>query len=280
LKTREEAVKDKTARILREVLGGNLSIEEGAAAIEAAYGVPSETFPPGTAEVLDLGFAVIDAGRGKRTGYPEVVYCAGKTPEQTETIMARMRERHIPVLGTKACPATAAKILARFPEAEYDETARTITLGSFCPPDKRRGLVAVAAAGTSDLPVAMEAVRSAEFFGSRVTLINDIGVAGIHRLFTRLEDLRKARVIVAAAGMEGALAAVIAGLVSVPVIALPTSVGYGASFGGLSALLGMLTSCAPGISVVNIDNGFGAGYQANLINQGAQSGPPESGYSI
>jgi NCAIR mutase (PurE)-related protein len=256
-------LRDKTARILREVREGTLSVEEGAAAIETLYGPPAE----GVSGDLDLGFAVIDARRGERTGYPEVVYCAGKTPEQAELIVARMRERHIPVLGTKAEPALAARIRARFPEAEYDETARTLAVGSLCPADERRGMVAVAAAGTSDLPVAMEAVRSAEFFGSRVTLINDIGVAGIHRLFTRLEDLKKARVIVAAAGMEGALAAVIAGLVSVPVIALPTSVGYGASFGGLSALLGMLTSCAPGISVVNIDNGFGAGYQANLINQ-------------
>jgi NCAIR mutase (PurE)-related protein len=217
----------------------------------------------------DLGFAVIDSGRSERTGYPEVVYCLGKTVDQAEAIMIRMRERGVPVLGTRAGKDLAGRICARFPEAEYDEDALTLSIGSVCKSEERQGLVAVVAAGTSDLRAAREAVRSAEFFGSKVTLICDVGVAGIHRLFARLPDIRKARVIIAAAGMEGALAGVIAGLVSVPVIALPTSVGYGASFGGISALLGMLTSCAPGISVVNIDNGFGAGYQANLINRAA-----------
>jgi NCAIR mutase (PurE)-related protein len=216
---------------------------------------------------IDLGFAVIDAHRKERTGYPEVVYCLGKTIEQAEAIIIRMREQNIPALGTRAERALADRIIPRFPDAEYDEIARTLTVGAVPPPSERRGLVAVVAAGTSDLPAAREAVRTAEFFGSKVNLIADVGVAGIHRLFDRLPEIRQARVIVAAAGMEGALAGVIAGLVSVPVIALPTSVGYGASFGGLSALLGMLTACAPGVSVVNIDNGFGAGYQANLINQ-------------
>ncbi|GHU70140.1 1-(5-phosphoribosyl)-5-amino-4-imidazole-carboxylate carboxylase [Spirochaetia bacterium] len=219
----------------------------------------------------NLDFAVIDSRRSERTGYPEVVYCAGKTVEQSEAIIIRMREQGIPVLGTRAQSELAEKIRARFPEAEYDDLARTITVGSICKAEDRQGLVAVVAAGTSDLPAAREAVRSAEFFGSKVNLINDVGVAGIHRLFARLPDIKQARVVIAVAGMEGALAGVIAGLVSVPVIALPTSVGYGASFGGLSALLGMLTSCAPGISVVNIDNGFGAGYQANLINRAAFS---------
>ncbi|MDR2485919.1 MAG: nickel pincer cofactor biosynthesis protein LarB [Treponema sp.] len=212
-------------------------------------------------------FAVIDQYRSKRTGYPEVVYCAGKTIDQSEAIIVRMREQGLPVLGTKADPLLAERISERFSEAEYDELARTLTVGSTCNVQERQGLIAVVAAGTSDLGVAREAVKAAEFFGSKVTLIGDVGIAGIHRLFARLEDIRKANVVVAAAGMEGALAGVIAGLVSVPVIALPTGVGYGASFGGLSALLGMLTSCAPGISVVNIDNGFGAGYQANLINK-------------
>lgn len=214
-----------------------------------------------------LDFAVIDSGRAERTGYPEVVYCAGKTLEHAEAIIVRMREEGLPVLGTKASPELAEKVRARLPEAEYDELSRILKAGDVCPPAERRGLVAVVAAGTSDLPIAREAALTAEFFGSNVELVTDVGVAGIHRLFARLPDIKKARVIVAAAGMEGALAGVIAGLVSVPVIALPTSVGYGASFGGLSALLGMLTSCAPGISVVNIDNGFGAGYQANLINR-------------
>ncbi|MDR1575290.1 MAG: nickel pincer cofactor biosynthesis protein LarB [Treponema sp.] len=215
----------------------------------------------------DLGFASIDSGRQERTGCPEAVYCMGKTVDQAEAIIVRMREKGIPVLGTKAGPELAGRIIKRFAGAEYDSAARTLTVGSLCPADERLGLVVVAAAGTSDLPAAAEAARTAEFFGSKVKLICDIGVAGIHRLFARLPELREARAIVAVAGMEGALAGVIAGLVSAPVIALPTSVGYGASFGGLSALLGMLTSCAPGISVVNIDNGFGAGYQASLINR-------------
>jgi NCAIR mutase (PurE)-related protein len=217
----------------------------------------------------DLGFAFIDSLRAERTGYPEVVYCEGKTDDQAEAIMVRMREQNIPVLGTRARKELAERICSRFSEAEYDELARILTVGSLCERENRQGLVVVAAAGTSDLPAAREAARSAEFFGSTVRLIADVGVAGIHRLFSRLPDIRQARVVIAAAGMEGALAGVIAGLVSVPVIALPTSVGYGANFGGLSALLGMLTSCAPGVSVVNIDNGFGAGYQANLINRGA-----------
>jgi NCAIR mutase (PurE)-related protein len=221
----------------------------------------------GTPEDIDLGFAVIDALRSKRTGYPEVVYCLGKTTDQAEAIMVRMREQGIPVLGTRADEALADRIRGRFPDAVYDDTARTLSIGVFRADADRQGLIAVVAAGTSDLGAATEAVRTAEFFGSKVQLIADVGVAGIHRLFARLPEIRAARVVIAAAGMEGALAGVIAGLVSVPVIALPTSAGYGASFGGLSALLGMLNACAPGISVVNIDNGFGAGYQANLINQ-------------
>jgi NCAIR mutase (PurE)-related protein len=216
----------------------------------------------------ELDFAVIDSDRDKRTGYPEVVYCTGKTADQAEAIIVKMREQGLPVLGTKADGVLAERILRRFGEAEYDTISRILTVGSVRGKADRKGLVTVVAAGTSDLPIAREAALSAEFLGSNVELICDVGVAGIHRLFKRLPDIRKARVVVAVAGMEGALAGVIAGQVSAPVIAVPTSVGYGASFGGLSALLGMITSCAPGISVVNIDNGFGAGYQANLINQG------------
>jgi NCAIR mutase (PurE)-related protein len=216
-------------------------------------------------EADELGFAVIDSQRAGRTGYPEVVYCGGKTLDQAEAIIVRMRERGIPVLGTKAQPALAARVKGRFCEAIYDEASRVLTVGSVSPGGE--GLVTVVAAGTSDLPVAREALLCAGFFGSNAQLITDVGVAGIHRLFARLSDIKKANVIIAVAGMEGALAGVIAGLTAVPVIAVPTSVGYGAAFGGLAALLGMLTSCAPGISVVNIDNGFGAGYQANLINK-------------
>jgi NCAIR mutase (PurE)-related protein len=215
----------------------------------------------------DLDFATLDLHRAKRTGFPEVIYCAGKTTEQALAIYTRMFEAGVPAFGTRASAEMAARVREIFAEAVYDEIARTLSLGFLHTPDTRTGLVAVACAGTSDLPVAREAARTAEFFGSNVEEITDIGVAGIHRLFDRLDELKKARVVVAVAGMEGALASVIAGLVSVPVIACPTSVGYGASFGGLSALLGMLTACAPGISVVNIDSGFGAGYQANLINR-------------
>jgi NCAIR mutase (PurE)-related protein len=212
----------------------------------------------------DLDFAVIDTRREERTGYPEAVYCAGKTPEQALAIIIRMREKNLPVLATRAEAALAEQAQKLFPNTQYDPVSRLLTVGRFR--DRTEGLVAVVAAGTSDLPVAKEAAGTAAFLGSNVLLVTDVGIAGIHRLFNRLDEIRKARVVVAVAGMEGALAGVIAGLVSAPVIAVPTSVGYGAAFGGLAALLGMLTSCSPGISVVNIDNGFGAGYQANLIN--------------
>ena len=241
--------------ILERVKNDKLTPDEAEQEIAALY-------------ASDLGFAKIDMRRAERTGFPEVVFCAGKTDVQAEEIILAMAHKKIPVLGTKAAPSLAARIRERLPDAVYDEDAHTLTVGSAVAPEDRKGLVVVAAAGTSDLGPAKEAFITAEFFGSAALLITDIGVAGIHRLFARLDEIRTANVIIAAAGMEGALAGVLAGLVRVPVIALPTSVGYGASFGGLSALLGMLTSCAPGISVVNIDNGFGAGYQANLINLG------------
>jgi NCAIR mutase (PurE)-related protein len=217
----------------------------------------------------DLDFALPDWERQKRTGYPEAVYCRGKTIEQALAIIERMREKNIPVLATGVEPELAERAGKTFAGIHYDSLSKTLTVGGPC--KEAAGLVAVACAGTSDLPAAGEARLTAEFYGSRTELIADVGVAGIHRLFNRLEDLRKANVIIAAAGMEGALAGVIAGLVSVPVIALPTSVGYGASFGGMAELLGMLNSCSPGVSVVNIDNGFGAGYLANLINRAALS---------
>ncbi|MDR0539409.1 MAG: nickel pincer cofactor biosynthesis protein LarB [Spirochaetaceae bacterium] len=220
----------------------------------------------------DLGFANIDLRRHERTGFPEVVFCGGKTDLQAEKIIKEMYSRQVPVLATKARSSLAEALQKDNIPAFYDEDAKTITLQK--PMGRGRGLVAVVAAGTSDIGVAKEAAITAEFFGSTTRLITDIGIAGIHRLFGRLEDIRRARVIVAVAGMEGALASVLAGLVQAPVIALPTSVGYGASFGGISSLLGMLTSCAPGVSVVNIDNGFGAGYQANLINLLAEKQSP------
>lgn len=215
----------------------------------------------------DLDFAVLDLARAERTGYPEVVYCEGKTVDQAEAVFVRMRERGVPALGTRAGRELAERVRARFPDAEYDELSRVLAVGGPYGDGCRAGLVAVVAAGTSDLPVAREAFLTARFLGSEAELIADVGVAGIHRLFARLPDIRKAAAIIAVAGMEGALPSVLAGLVDAPVIAVPTSVGYGASFGGLSALLGMLTACAPGIATVNIDNGFGAGYMANLINR-------------
>ncbi|MDR1240234.1 MAG: nickel pincer cofactor biosynthesis protein LarB [Treponema sp.] len=214
----------------------------------------------------DLEFAVLDSERQKRTGYPEAVYCRGKTTEQALAIINRMAAQGIPTLATGVDTELSSRAKRRYAKTKYDPLAKVLTIDG--PYKEASGLVSIVCAGTSDLPVAREALLAAEFYGSKTELITDVGVAGIHRLLSRLEDLRKARVIVAAAGMEGALPGVIAGLVSVPVIALPTSVGYGASFGGLAALLGMLNSCAPGVSVVNIDNGFGAGYLANLINLG------------
>ncbi|MDR0527325.1 MAG: nickel pincer cofactor biosynthesis protein LarB [Spirochaetaceae bacterium] len=240
-------------KILSDLSCGNTGIEKAEAEISALYSG-------------DLGFARIDIRREERTGFPEVVYCAGKSVEQAEKIISAMRETGVPVFATRASPELAAVVRARCKEAVWDELSKTLSVGEFRAPEKREGLVVVAAAGTSDIGVASEAARTAEFFGSNVELIADIGVAGIHRLFSQLDKIRRARVIIACAGMEGALAGVLAGLVAVPVIALPTSTGYGAASGGIAALLGMLSSCAPGISVVNIDNGFGAGYQANLIN--------------
>jgi NCAIR mutase (PurE)-related protein len=232
----------------------------------------------------DMGFACLDGGRRERTGYPEAVYCRGKTTEQALAIITAMREKNIPVLATGAGGELADLAEKLCGGTSYDPLSKVLSLGGPCVPPglpsgtqggEGTGLVAVVCAGTSDLGVAREALLTAEFYGSRTVLVADVGIAGIHRLFARLEDLRSANVIIAAAGMEGALAGVIAGLVAVPVIALPTSVGYGASFGGVAALLGMLNSCSPGISVVNIDNGFGAGYLANLINQGFCGKPKE-----
>ncbi len=213
----------------------------------------------------DLGFANIDHHRGLRDGFPEVVLAMGKTPMQVGAIAQRIAERGGRLLVTRAAPEHAGAVATLLPDAVYHETARAITLERR--PVERLPGVAVVCAGTSDLPVAEEAAITAEMMGNEVQRIVDVGVAGIHRLLDRLPEIRAARVLVVVAGMEGALPSVVAGLVDTPVIAVPTSVGYGASFGGLAALLGMLNSCAAGISVVNIDNGFGAGYMAALINR-------------
>lgn len=218
----------------------------------------------------DIGFAKLDHHRAVRSGFGEVVYCAGKTTEQVAAIFERFAANASSVLGTRATPEQFAAAKSRVPDCVYDETGRTIEYRA--KPVAAAGLVAVCTGGTSDMPVAEECAKTAEFFGARAERFYDVGVAGIHRLFAQLEQLRQANCIVAVAGMEGALAGVVAGLVDVPVIAVPTSVGYGANFGGLSALLTMLNSCAEGVSTVNIDNGFGAGYLAAQINRIAVNG--------
>jgi len=213
----------------------------------------------------ELPFAKIDHHRELRTGMPEVIYAAGKTAAQVTEIFVHMAATGQDVLATRADQECFDAVSERVPEAKYHAQARCITLRQRPYPTNRAGMIAVVCAGTSDLPIAEEAAVTAEHFGNRVTRITDVGVAGLHRLLAQLPILRKANVVIACAGMEGALPSVIGGLVRVPVIAVPTSVGYGASFGGVTALLGMLTSCAPNTTVVNIDNGFGAAYAATLI---------------
>jgi len=214
----------------------------------------------------DLGFANIDQHRNIRTGCSETIYCAGKTPEQVAAIVEKMKENNSRILCTRASQEVYEKVREAAPEAVYHPVARLIVIKQNEDVVSEK-TIAVVTAGTSDMPVAEEAAITAEFMGNRVDRIYDVGVAGIHRLFARLDRIRSANVVIAVAGMEGALASVIGGLVDKPVIAVPTSVGYGASFGGLSALLTMLISCSAGIAVVNIDNGYGAGYLASKINQ-------------
>lgn len=215
-------------------------------------------------------YACLDTHRKLRTGFPEVVYCQGKTTAQCAEIFEHLYEKHGLVLGTRASLAQFEAVKAKLPMAVYHERARCITVGA---PSQCVGNVIVCTAGTSDIPVGEEAAVTAEMCGANVTRFYDMGVSGLHRILSRVEDLQKANAIIAIAGMEGALASVIGGLVSNPVIAVPTSVGYGANFGGVSALLAMLNSCAAGTSVVNIDNGFGAGYLASQINRIACGNP-------
>lgn len=223
-----------------------------------------EQFPDRGIE--EMGFATIDTGRRERTGLPEVIYASGKSVEHVKMIAERMYQKGIDVLATRATPEMAEAVKSIIPGAEYNPIARTISYKKESN-HISNGYIAVIAAGTSDLPVAEEAVVTAGFLGNKVEKVFDVGVAGIHRLFNKLEMIRKAQVIIVVAGMEGALASVVGGLVDKPVIGVPTSVGYGANFQGLSALLSMLNSCASGVSVVNIDNGFGAACQASLINR-------------
>jgi pyridinium-3,5-biscarboxylic acid mononucleotide synthase len=215
----------------------------------------------------DLSFARIDHHRSLRQGHPEVVFCDGKTVEQVVAICERLEAASGSFLGTRATEAVAARLAARFPRLVWNPLARTVHLPdpSQVEPLPRTGTILVISAGTSDLPVAEEAAVVAEVFGHPVDRLVDVGVAGLHRLLAASEQMQRARVIIVVAGMEGALPSVVGGMVSVPVIAVPTSIGYGASFGGLAALLAMLNSCAAGVTVVNIDNGFGAAAAASRI---------------
>lgn len=245
--------KEEIKVLLEGVKDNKINIEE---ALEKLEDLPFK----------DLGFAMIDNHREIRVGYPEVIYCEGKTVDQVKDIVKFMLTKNNNILGTRASGEMYNAVKEICEEAEYNKLGRTITIKK-----KEHTLsesyIAIVAAGTSDLPVVEEAFETAKILGNRVEKVTDVGVAGIHRLFSRLEVIRGAKVVIVIAGMEGALASVIGGLVDKPVIAVPTSVGYGANFGGLAALLSMLNSCASGVSVVNIDNGFGAAYSASMINK-------------
>ncbi|QLY80620.1 nickel pincer cofactor biosynthesis protein LarB [Clostridium intestinale] len=214
----------------------------------------------------DLDFALIDNHRELRVGYPEVIYCQGKTVEQVRDIVKFMLTKNTNILGTRATEEMYIAVKEICPEARYNSIGKTITV-ELRKEEVTESYIAIVSAGTSDLSVVEEAVETAKLFGNRVEKITDVGVAGIHRLFAKLDIIKGAKVVIVVAGMEGALASVIGGLVDKPVIAVPTSVGYGANFGGVAALLSMLNSCASGVSVVNIDNGFGAAYNASIINK-------------
>ena len=239
-------------KLLEDVRAGELSPDE---AVERLRLLPFE----------DLGFAKLDHHRALRTGFPEVIYCESKTPEQVAEIAARLRSFAPCVLATRASADCYAAVAARCPDASYSERARVITLGEPDPCPEGCPSVLVITAGTSDIGVAEEAALVASAASCPVNRLFDVGVAGIHRLLGHQQLLQEAGVLIVVAGMEGALASVVGGLVAKPVIAVPTSVGYGASFGGVAALLAMLNSCASGMAVVNIDNGFGAGYLAAMI---------------
>lgn len=238
--------------LLKEVQSGDTSPDE---ALQKIKTLPFE----------DLGYARVDHHRCLRTGVPEVIYCAGKTTAQIVGIARRLSDHHDNIMATRASEDVFAAVKKEIPDCQFHETAGIIVIKPR--PVASVGNIAMVCAGTSDLPVVEEAAVTATVLGNQVTRLYDVGVAGIHRLLDSCEALYSAHVAVVVAGMEGALASVVGGLVDYPVIGVPTSVGYGASFGGLAALLSMLNSCASGVSVVNIDNGFGAGYQASLINK-------------
>ena len=243
--------------LLREVRGGRQSVERAVRQLKSLA-------------IHDLNFARVDGHRALRKGFPEVIYCEGKTPAQVVAIAKKILQHNDNLLATRAGKETYRAVKRAFPKARYHEAARAITVVRK-PVPKRAGTIAVLCAGTTDIPVAEEAVITADIMGNRVKKFYDVGIAGIHRLLALNEELLDANVLIVIAGMEGALPSVVGGLVDKPVIAVPTSVGYGASFGGIAALLAMLNSCASGITVVNINNGFGAGYAASLINQLART---------
>ncbi len=214
-----------------------------------------------------LGFANADTHRHLRTGFPEVIFGTGKTPDQIATLLVELGREGATVLATRVAPLVAQEVMAAVPAARYLESARILALGPTPPPTRGRGTVAVLSAGTADIPIAEEAAVTAELDGNKVVRVFDVGVAGLHRLLAHRETVEAAEVLIVVAGMDGVLPTVVAGLYSRPVIAVPTSIGYGASLGGISALLTMLNSCATGVAVVNIDNGFGAGRMASLLNR-------------
>jgi NCAIR mutase (PurE)-related protein len=240
-------------KMLEDVKDGQLSVE---AALSELKKLPFE----------DLGFAKVDHHRNIRNGYPEVIYCQGKTLEQIMMIVEKLMQQSNNIMATRASREVFENILKITEDAVYYEAARIVVVKKREIP-KSQKMIAVVTAGTSDIPVAEEAAVTCETMGQWVERVYDVGVAGIHRLFARTDTIMKANVVIVVAGMEGALASVVSGLVDKPVIAVPTSIGYGANFGGLSALLTMLNSCATGIGVVNIDNGFGAGFLAAMINK-------------
>ena len=244
-------VKEELRRLLEDVKGGQVEVGD---ALDRLGTLPYE----------DLGFAVLDQHRALRKGFPEVIFCQGKTIGQIAEIFGRLCGGCRNILGTRATPEAYEGVRKVYPDAEYHELARTIVVRRG-KEERKKGCILVMSAGTADMPVAEEAAVTAEIMGNEVRTCYDVGVAGIHRLLDKLDLIRWAHVIIVVAGMEGALASVVGGLADQPVIAVPTSVGYGASFNGLSALLCMLNSCASGVSVVNIDNGFGAGAMANAI---------------
>jgi len=245
--------KEEIRALLKGVKDNKINLEE---ALEKLEDLPFK----------DLGFAKIDNHREIRVGYPEVIYCEGKSVDQVRDIVKYMITKNNNILGTRANEEMYNAVKEICIDAEYNKLGRTITINRKGEP-RADSYIAIVAAGTSDLPVVEEAYETARILGNKAIKIIDVGVAGIHRLFSTLDVIRGAKVVIVIAGMEGALASVVGGLVDKPILAVPTSVGYGASFGGISALLSMLNSCASGVSVVNIDNGFGAAYIASIINK-------------